>query len=216
LVGSHVPGADDLPEGLGGQLLVRVEVPEWWHGVVLLPVVLMGCRWSAAAPSGPGAGGAAPRCSRHSSGRRGDRLPARSPGPVREHRDRGREQCRYGGDQGDLDPDSRYWPNFWDCLPCSYAARTGDQRSVIKETDFYSARQLHGIGMYSDYYRPLGLEHSLMVCLPKALPGTAGPGRYVRLHFLRGPGPDFSGLSKTIPFGGGWHATTAPLPACLR
>jgi hypothetical protein len=72
--------------------------------------VLMGCRWSAAAPPGPGAGGAAPRCSRHSSGRRGDRLPARSPGPVREHRDRSREQCRCGGDQGDLDLDSRYWP----------------------------------------------------------------------------------------------------------
>jgi hypothetical protein len=39
---------------------------------------------------------------------------------------------------------------------------------------------LHGIGMYSDYYRPLGLEHSLMVCLPKALPGTARPRRCSR------------------------------------
>ena len=31
-----------------------------------------------------------------------------------------------------------------------------------------------------------------MVCLPRALPPAAGPGRYVRLTLLRGPGPDFS------------------------
>ena len=47
----------------------------------------------------------------------------------------------------------------WDCQPCSYAARTGDQRSVIKVADFYSARQWHSTGMYTDLDRLLGLEH---------------------------------------------------------
>ena len=134
--------------------------------------------------------------------------------------DSGEQTCWFsqlilvGVDWPDLD--SRYWPNFWDCLPCSYVARTGDQRSVIKETDFYSARQLHGIGMYSDYYRPLGLEHSLMVCLPKALPGTAGPGRYVRLHFLRGPGPDFSERDRAVLTLLGPHLDQAYLDAQRR
>ena len=46
--------------------------------------------------------------------------------------------------------------------------------------------------MYTDRDRLLGLEHCLMVCLPRALPPTAGPGRYVRLSLGRGPGLNFS------------------------
>ena len=45
--------------------------------------------------------------------------------------------------------------------PCSYTARTGDQRSVITIADFYSARQWHSTGMYTDFYRPMGMEHDL-------------------------------------------------------
>ena len=89
-----------------------------------------------------------------------------------------------------LDP--VYWQHYWDCQPCSHTARTGDLRSVITNADFYSVRQWHSTGMYTDYCRPLGMDHSLQVCLPSALPPTAGPGRYVRLELLRGPGPDFS------------------------
>jgi hypothetical protein len=70
--------------------------------------------------------------------------------------------------------------------------------------------------MYSDYYRPLGLEHSLMVCLPKALPGTAGPERYVRLHFLRGPGPDFSERDRAVLTLLGPHLDQAYLDAQRR
>jgi hypothetical protein len=70
--------------------------------------------------------------------------------------------------------------------------------------------------MYSDYYRPLGLEHSLMVCLPKALPGTARPGRYVRLHFLRGPGPDFSERDRAVLTLLGPHLDHAYLDAQRR
>ena len=33
--------------------------------------------------------------------------------------------------------DEVYWDNHWDCQPCSYTARTGDQHSVITESDFF-------------------------------------------------------------------------------
>ena len=94
--------------------------------------------------------------------------------------------------------DEVYWENHPDCLCCRYTVRTGDQRSVIMTSDFYSARQWHGTGMYTDFYQPMGLEHSLMVCLPSALPPTAGPGRYVRLDFSRGPGPGFSERDRAV------------------
>ena len=94
--------------------------------------------------------------------------------------------------------DEVYWENHRDCQQCSYTARTGDQRSVITTADFYSARQWHSTAMYTDFYRPMGLEHDLMVCLPSALPPTAGPGRYVRLTLERGPGPDFSERDRAV------------------
>lgn len=94
--------------------------------------------------------------------------------------------------------DEAHWEHFWDFDPCAYPARSGDLRSVTKISDFYSSRQLHRTGMYSDYSRPLGLEHHLRLCLP-AGPGPAvGPGRTVELIFFRGPGPDFSERDRTL------------------
>jgi len=101
-----------------------------------------------------------------------------------------------GTDYGTFD--RVFWDNYWDCQHCSYAARTGDQRSVVTTSDFYSTRQWHNTGMYTDYARPLGQEHHLMVCLPSALPRTAGPRRYVRLTLLRGPGSDFSERDRAV------------------
>ena len=119
--------------------------------------------------------------------------------------DSGRQMCWFSQNipSGDAaidweSTDQVFWENYWDCQPCSYAARTGDQRSVIKVADFYSARQWHCTGMYTDRDRLLGLEHYLMVCLPRALPPTAGPGRYVRLTLTRGPGPDFSERDRAV------------------
>jgi DNA-binding CsgD family transcriptional regulator len=95
--------------------------------------------------------------------------------------------------------DQVYWEHYWDCQLCSYPARTGDLRSVMKVADFYSARQWHSTGMYCDHDRPLGMEHSLMVCLPRALQHTAGCGRYVQLTLIRGPGePDFSERDRAV------------------
>ena len=73
------------------------------------------------------------------------------------------------------DFDRMYWKHYWDSQFCSYPSRTGDLRSIIKATDLCSTRQRHSTAMYTDYERPLGLEHHLMLCLPEAPPRTAGP-----------------------------------------
>ena len=70
----------------------------------------------------------------------------------------------------------------WECAACTYPDRTGDLRSVIKLSDFYTTRQLHSTGMYQGM-RKSGIEHELILCLPN----DRG-----RVWFWRGPGPDFS------------------------
>jgi DNA-binding CsgD family transcriptional regulator len=88
-------------------------------------------------------------------------------------------------DDGQEDDDRAFWAHYWDCDPCSYPDRSGDLHSITKISDFYSARQWHGTGMYRDHFRGQ-VEHEMMVCLP------AGPGRSVRLIFFRGGGADFT------------------------
>jgi DNA-binding CsgD family transcriptional regulator len=91
-----------------------------------------------------------------------------------------------------------YWALHQAAEGCSYPERTGDLRSVHGISDFYSARQWHGTGMYAGYYRPLGLEHDLMLTLPAA-PGPAlDPHQTVRLLFTRGPGPDFTERDRAL------------------
>ncbi len=91
-----------------------------------------------------------------------------------------------------------HWQHYWDCQPCSYPDRTGDLRSVIKIADFYSARQWHSTGMYSDLYQPQGMEHELMLTLPAGPGKTPGPGRTLRLFLFRGPGTDFSEADRAL------------------
>ena len=85
-----------------------------------------------------------------------------------------------------------------DCRSCGYPERTGDLRSVVKPSDFYSARQWHSTGMYCDIFRPQGYEHELGLCLPDPAVPSAGPGRTVRLFFFRGPGPDFTERDRAV------------------
>jgi DNA-binding CsgD family transcriptional regulator len=99
---------------------------------------------------------------------------------------------------GREDLDRAHWEHYWECKPCSYADRTGDLRSVLKISDFYSARQWHSTRMYCDYYRPFGMEHELQLCLPEAPGPTVATGRTVRLYFGRGPGPDFSERDRAL------------------
>jgi DNA-binding CsgD family transcriptional regulator len=105
---------------------------------------------------------------------------------------RGHEPVTY--DSPDDDPvDPLHWKLYWDCAPCSHPDRTGDLRTVVRIADFYSSRQWHSTGMYTDLYRPKGMEHELMVSLPAAAGRHApGPGRTLRMFLFRGPGSDFS------------------------
>jgi DNA-binding CsgD family transcriptional regulator len=100
------------------------------------------------------------------------------------------------------DPDpaflERFWACHWACQACSYPERTGDLRSVVKPSDFYSERQWHSTGMYTDIFRPQGYEHDLQLCLPDPAGLSAGPGQTVRLIFSRGPGPDFSERDRAL------------------
>jgi DNA-binding CsgD family transcriptional regulator len=100
-------------------------------------------------------------------------------------------------DPGDEALDQGYWELHWAC-ECSYPERSGDLRSVTKVTDFYSARQWRSTGMYTDYYRPQGMEHDLMLCLPARLGPGLGPQQTVRLLFVRGPGPDFTERDRAL------------------
>jgi len=99
-----------------------------------------------------------------------------------------------------LDP--ARWEHWWacrrECLSCTYPERTGDLRSVVKPSDFYSARQWHSTGMYSDFVRPHGIEHQLQLCLPDHAGPSAGPGHTIRLYLYRGPGPDFSERDRAV------------------
>ena len=90
------------------------------------------------------------------------------------------------------DDGAAFWDNFWTCRACSYPDRSGDLRSVFKISDFYSARQWHSDGMYTDYLGPGGVEHEMVLVLPGGPGAVAGPGQTVRLVFNRGPGSDFS------------------------
>ena len=91
-----------------------------------------------------------------------------------------------------------HWQHYWDCQPCSYPDRTGDLRSVLTITDFYSARQWHSTGMYCDLYRPQGVEHELMLTLPAGPGRPPGPGRTLRLFLFRASGSDFSEADRAL------------------
>ena len=88
---------------------------------------------------------------------------------------------------------SHYWNS-----PCSYPERTGDLRRLVLISDFYSARQWHSTGMYQDCCKPYGNEHELTLCLPDGPGPATGPRRTLRLVFIRGPGPDFSGRERDL------------------
>jgi DNA-binding CsgD family transcriptional regulator len=93
---------------------------------------------------------------------------------------------------GDDPGEEAFWRHYWDCLPCSYPDRSGDDRSVTTISDFYTRRQFHDTGMYADYLGPLGVEHEAMLCV------SAPAGRSRRLIFFRGPGADFDGRDRLV------------------
>jgi DNA-binding CsgD family transcriptional regulator len=82
--------------------------------------------------------------------------------------------------------DRVFWEHYWDSLACSYPDTSKDLSTITTMSDFYSDSELRAQGMYREYFRPLGVQREMMMCLPSR------PGRALRLLFLRGPGRDFS------------------------
>jgi DNA-binding CsgD family transcriptional regulator len=100
---------------------------------------------------------------------------------------------------GDDPLDALHWKLYWDCAPCSYPDRTGDLRTVVKIADFYSGRQWHSTGMYTELYRPKGMEHELMLSLPSGAGRSGpGPGKTLRMFLVRTSGSDFSDADRAL------------------
>jgi len=92
-----------------------------------------------------------------------------------------------GEEVWDDDGDPTFWDHFWSTISCSYTERIPRMRHEVTMTDdFYSARQWHSTGLYTDYLGPGGIDKSLIM----PLPGPPGIAR--RLVFFRGPGPSFT------------------------
>ena len=86
----------------------------------------------------------------------------------------------------DGEPHGEFWQHFWTTLSCSYIERAGRPRSGATTTgDFYSDRQWHSTGMYTQCVPPDGEAKELVMPLP------APPRIARRLVFFRGPGPPF-------------------------
>jgi DNA-binding CsgD family transcriptional regulator len=102
------------------------------------------------------------------------------------------------GDPNDADLLRAFWEQYWECRYCSHPDRSGDMRSIRKVQDFYSVREWHSTGMYCDVIRPRGLDNYIGMCLSEPPGPDAGPGRTVRLFFVRGPGPDFSERDRAL------------------
>jgi DNA-binding CsgD family transcriptional regulator len=88
--------------------------------------------------------------------------------------------------------DAVFWSQYWSCPACSYPDWTGDVVSVMRLSDFYTRRQLHNSGIWTEYMRLTGDEHEMMLCLPSQ------PGNTLRLVLWRGPGSDFSERDRTL------------------
>ncbi len=82
--------------------------------------------------------------------------------------------------------DDTFWRHYWDCLDCCYPDVSGDIRTVITVSDFYTPREYHNTGMYADCMGPFGIEHEAMLSI------SAPAGRSRRFVFFRSRGPDFS------------------------
>ncbi|HEX2850107.1 MAG TPA: helix-turn-helix transcriptional regulator [Acidimicrobiales bacterium] len=81
---------------------------------------------------------------------------------------------------------SPFFEHYWNTLSCSYPSRTGDDRTVTMQSDFYSQRQWRSTAMYNDCFRDLGYHYEVMCCLP-----TQGT-RARRVLFFRSGEVDFT------------------------
>ena len=84
------------------------------------------------------------------------------------------------------EPEHPFWQHYESSVFCSYPTRTGDDRSVIRRSDFLSTREWVQTPMYVEAFGADGLVHELMCPLP------ASPGRSRRVLFFRSGTTDFT------------------------
>jgi DNA-binding CsgD family transcriptional regulator len=99
------------------------------------------------------------------------------------------EACSRGREIDGSQPEAELPPSFWPLMHqhpiCSHQTRTGDL-SAHKLSDFVTLRQWHRLELYTDYFRPYGVEHRLVVGLP------AAPSHTKTVFFDRNGKRDFS------------------------
>ncbi|MFI6094740.1 response regulator transcription factor [Lentzea sp. NPDC051213] len=88
------------------------------------------------------------------------------------------------------DAQSPYWALWRDFLPCGYADRTGDTRSVVMYSDFYTRPQLAATPYVIDMHSPQ--VHRMLVRLPTA------PGRKRCVLIDRVDGADFTERDRLV------------------
>lgn len=85
------------------------------------------------------------------------------------------------------EPFRYFWDHFWNSLTCSYTERIPRLRTEVMGTrDFYTDRQWHSTGIYTEVLHAAGVEEELLI----PLPGPPGIAR--RLVFFRRPGRPFT------------------------
>jgi DNA-binding CsgD family transcriptional regulator len=86
-------------------------------------------------------------------------------------------------------------PAYWAAGPCpvtDYRVSTGDL-SVVRMTDLLDRRHFHALPIYTDYFRPGGVEHLIDLGLP------AGPHRHRALVLFREAGSrDFDSRDRAV------------------
>lgn len=93
------------------------------------------------------------------------------------------------------EPFRQFWGHFWNSLTCSYTEAIPRLRTDVMGTgDFYSDRQWHSTGIYTEVLHPAGVEKELLIPLP------APHGIARRLVFFRGPGKPFTDSERDAAF----------------
>jgi DNA-binding CsgD family transcriptional regulator len=85
-----------------------------------------------------------------------------------------------------------YWQSLEQFEPCVYPMRTGDLRTPVRWSDFYSPAQLRTTPHYADFRRVEGFERGLHLALP------APPGVYRKISLWRRKGSDFTERDRLI------------------
>jgi len=95
-----------------------------------------------------------------------------------------------GADGGVESPD--YWESLRNFEPCVYSDRTGDLRTPVRWSDFYTPAQLRNNAHYAEYRRADGFGHGIHLAFPSP------PGIVRKLSLWREPGHDFSERDRLI------------------